>query len=140
MQIFQYGEVQNVLDKELQAVRIARNKQTMSELFKLLEDFPRFQHRGTGICSNAVDSVGTAIAKLHKVVFNPVCDIGSRHPLSADIFGAPMECARGCTDGNIDDSSVVNVSAFIYDNIEQLRFLNSRVYLLFDVRIEFIEE
>ena len=59
---------------------------------------------------------------------------------ASDVFGAPMECARWCMDGNIDDSSIVDISTFICDDIEQFGDWMVESTLLFDLDIDFIEE
>ena len=101
-------------------MRIARNKQTMLKLVELLEDFPHLQHCRTCIRCNVINSVEMIITKLRKAVFNPVCDVDSSHLFCIDVFGVSMECARWRMDGNIDDSSIVDISTFICDDVEQL--------------------
>ena len=100
-------------------MRIATNKSTIVKLVELLEDFPYLQHCRTRIHCNAINSVETIITKLHKIVFNPICDVDSSHLFCIDVFEASMECVRWRMDGNIDDSSIVDISTFIYDDVEQ---------------------
>ena len=98
-------------------MRIARNKQIMFEFVELLEGFPSFEHCRTCIRCDTVDSIKTAIAKLREVVLNPVCNMDSGHLSSTDVFRAPMKGTRRGMNGNIDDASIVNIGAFICDDV-----------------------
>ena len=75
------------------------------------------------------------IIKLCKIVFNLVYDIDIGHLPSTNIFRELIKGTRRDIDRNIDDTSIIDISAFICDDIKQFSSLDSRIYLLFDMRI-----
>jgi len=54
--ILEDGYLQKIFDEKLDAVRVARDKETIFEFDKLLHFHPHSEHQCTGIRNDAVDA------------------------------------------------------------------------------------
>jgi hypothetical protein len=61
---FEFGELKNIFNKELEAVRVARCIDCVSRFFRSLKEIVDLKHRRTDICYNRINNVEVILSGL----------------------------------------------------------------------------